>query len=101
GTQVDEDMKVSLEGQNDGDSSTRTIKLRGSDVRGNATEVDYAIKVQNKLPTIHSVSFSYEDGTPITGGLVTRNDPVVITLDAEDASGIPQIDGTYRYGDQT
>ncbi|KYX89728.1 hypothetical protein AVR81_21135, partial [Vibrio parahaemolyticus] len=101
GTQVDEDMKVSLEGQNDGDSSTRTIKLRGSDVRGNTTEVDYAIKVQNKLPTIHSVSFSYEDGTPITGGLVTRNDPVVITLDAEDASGIPQIDGTYRYGDQT
>ncbi|WP_409591164.1 tandem large repeat [Vibrio jasicida] len=100
-TQVEEDMKVNLGGQNDGDSSTRTIRLKGADVRGNTTEIDFEIKVQNKLPTIKSVSFSYEDGTEITNGLITRNDPVIITIDAEDASGIPQIEATYKYGDTT
>ncbi|WP_434069010.1 Ig-like domain-containing protein, partial [Vibrio campbellii] len=100
-TQVEEDMKVNLGGQNDGDSSTRTIRLSGADVRGNTTEIDYEIKVQNKLPTINSVSFSYEDGTEITNGLITRNDPVIITIDAEDASGIPQIEATYKFGDTT
>ncbi|MET2949445.1 tandem large repeat [Vibrio owensii] len=100
-TQVEEDMKVNLGGQNDGDSSTRTIRLKGADVRGNTTEIDYDIRVQNKLPTIKSVSFSYEDGTEITNGLITRNDPVIITIDAEDASGIPQVEATYKYGDTT
>ncbi|WP_227740527.1 MULTISPECIES: tandem large repeat [Vibrio harveyi group] len=100
-TQVEEDMKVNLGGQNDGDSSTRTIRLKGADVRGNTTEIDFEIKVQNKLPTIKSVSFSYEDGTEITNGLITRNDPVIITIDAEDASGIPQVEATYKYGDTT
>ncbi|MFM2625449.1 tandem large repeat [Vibrio owensii] len=100
-TQVEEDMKVNLGGQNDGDSSTRTIRLKGADVRGNTTEIDYEIRVQNKLPTIKSVSFSYEDGTEITNGLITRNDPVIITIDAEDASGIPQVEATYKYGDTT
>ncbi|MFV8451931.1 tandem large repeat [Vibrio campbellii] len=100
-TQVEEDMKVNLGGQNDGDSSTRTIRLSGADVRGNTTEIDYEIKVQNKLPTINSVSFSYEDGTEITNGLITRNDPVIITIDAEDASGIPKIEATYKFGDTT
>ncbi|CAH1542267.1 Tandem large repeat [Vibrio owensii] len=100
-TQVEEDMKVNLGGQNDGDSSTRIIRLKGADVRGNTTEIDYEIRVQNKLPTIKSVSFSYEDGTEITNGLITRNDPVIITIDAEDASGIPQVEATYKYGDTT
>ncbi|MFN1533582.1 tandem large repeat [Vibrio jasicida] len=100
-TQVEEDMKVNLGGQNDGDSSTKTLRLKGADVRGNTTEIDFEIKVQNKLPTIKSVSFSYEDGTEITNGLITRNDPVIITIDAEDASGIPQIEATYKYGDTT
>ncbi|MGL0989806.1 Ig-like domain-containing protein, partial [Vibrio vulnificus] len=101
GTQVEGDMKVSLGGQNDGDSSTRTIRLNASDVRGNSTEIDYVVKVQNKLPIIHSVSFFYEDGLEIANGLVTRNDPVIITIDVEDASGVPQIDATYKYGDKT
>ncbi|WP_213053115.1 tandem large repeat [Vibrio sp. B1ASS3] len=100
-TQVEEDMKVNLGGQNDGDSSTRIIRLKGADVRGNTTEIDYEIRVQNKLPTIKSVSFSYEDGTEITNGLITRNDSVIITIDAEDASGIPQVEATYKYGDTT
>ncbi|WP_439794741.1 tandem large repeat [Vibrio campbellii] len=100
-TQVGEDMKVNLGGQNDGDSSTRTIRLKGADVRGNTTEIDFEIKVQNKLPTINSVKLFYEDGTEITNGLITRNDPVIITINAEDASGIPQVEATYKYGDTT
>ncbi|MFQ0977578.1 tandem large repeat, partial [Vibrio campbellii] len=99
-TQVEEDMKVNLGGQNDGDSSTRTIRLKGSDVRGNTTETEYEVKVQNKKPHVESVKFSYEDGTEITNGLITRNDPVIITIDAEDPSGIPKVEGTYKYGEQ-
>ncbi|MDA0383963.1 tandem large repeat, partial [Vibrio owensii] len=99
-TQVEEDMKVNLGGQNDGDSSTRIIRLKGSDVRGNTTETEYEVKVQNKKPHVESVKFSYEDGTEITNGLITRNDPVIITIDAEDPSGIPKVEGTYKYGEQ-
>ncbi len=98
-TQVEEDMKVNLDGQNDGDSSTRTIRLKGADVRGNTTQKEYEVKVQNVLPTINSVKLSYDDGTEIDG-LVTRNDPVIITIEAEDPSGIPKVEGTYKYGEQ-
>ncbi len=44
------------------------------------------------------MKLSYDDGTEI-GGLVTRNDPVIITIDAEDPSGIPNVKGTYKYGE--
>ncbi|AUV88712.1 tandem large repeat [Vibrio campbellii] len=98
-TQVEEDMKVNLGGQNDGDSSTRTIRLKGADVRGNTTQKEYEVKVQNVPPTINSVKLSYDDGTEIDG-LVTRNDPVIITIAAEDPSGIPKVAGTYKYGEQ-
>ncbi|WP_052447904.1 tandem large repeat, partial [Vibrio owensii] len=98
-TQVEEDMKVNLGGQNDGDSSTRTIRLKGADVRGNTTQKEYEVKVQNVSPTINSVKLSYDDGTEIDG-LVTRNDPVIITIEAEDPSGIPKVEGTYKYGEQ-
>ncbi|MEH0670313.1 tandem large repeat, partial [Vibrio owensii] len=98
-TQVEEDMKVNLGGQNDGASSTRTIRLKGADVRGNTTQKEYEVKVQNVPPTINSVKLSYDDGTEIDG-LVTRNDPVIITIEAEDPSGIPKVEGTYKYGEQ-
>ncbi|NDJ83847.1 tandem large repeat, partial [Vibrio campbellii] len=99
-TQVEEDMKVNLGGQNDGASSTRTIRLKGADVRGNTTQKVYEVKVQNVEPTINSVKLSYDDGTEIKGdGLVTRNDPVIITIAAEDPSGIPKVEGTYKYGE--
>ncbi|WP_045458644.1 hypothetical protein, partial [Vibrio campbellii] len=98
-TQVEEDMKVNLGGQNDGDSSTRTIRLKGADVRGNTTQKEYEVKVQNVPPTINSLKLSYDDGTEIDG-LVTRNDPVIITIEAEDPSGIPKVEGTYKYGEQ-
>ncbi|PQJ42961.1 hypothetical protein BTO00_13100, partial [Vibrio campbellii] len=99
-TQVEEDMKVNLGGQNDGASSTRTIRLKGADVRGNTTQKVYEVKVQNVQPTINSVKLSYYDGTEIKGdGLVTRNDPVIITIAAEDPSGIPKVEGTYKYGE--
>ncbi|WP_227739617.1 Ig-like domain-containing protein, partial [Vibrio sagamiensis] len=99
-TKVEEDMQVNLGGQDDGDSSTRTIILKGADVRGNTTKIDYKIKVQNKLPTINNVSFSYESGGAIDEGFITRdNDPVIITIDAEDPSGISGVTATYTYGE--
>ncbi len=38
---------LSFRGENYVDSATRTIRLGGSDIRGNTTSVDYVVKVQN------------------------------------------------------
>ncbi|MEZ9441016.1 tandem large repeat, partial [Vibrio atlanticus] len=105
-TSVGEDMKIPLGGVNDGDSAIRTIRLGGSDIRGNTTTVDYAVKVQNSMPFIHPVLFTYEDdGKPVpsVGGQIqiTRSEPVIISIAAEDESGIPLVEGTYKYGEQT
>ncbi|MFA0525332.1 tandem large repeat [Vibrio sp. 10N.222.52.C3] len=103
-TLVGEDMKIPLRGENDGDSAIRTIRLGGSDIRGNTTSIDYVVKVQNSKPTINSVTFTYEDGTPVSSGgqiQITRVEPVIISIDAEDESGIPLVEGTYKYGEQT
>uniref|UniRef100_UPI002158CA9A hypothetical protein n=1 Tax=Vibrio splendidus TaxID=29497 RepID=UPI002158CA9A len=103
-TLVGDVMKIPLGGENDGDSATRTIRLGGSDIRGNTTSVDYVVKVQNSKPTINSVTFTYKDGTPVSSGgqiQITRSEPVIISIDAEDESGIPLVEGTYKYGEQT
>ncbi|WP_192890949.1 tandem large repeat [Vibrio bathopelagicus] len=103
-TLVGDEMKIPLAGENDGNSAIRTIRLGGSDIRGNTTIVDYAVKVQNSMPTIKSVVFTYEDGTPVSSGgqiQITRNEPVIISIDAEDESGVPLVEGTYKYGEQT
>ncbi|UQV23312.1 tandem large repeat [Vibrio sp. J383] len=104
-TLVGDEMKIPLGGENDGDSAIRTIRLGGSDIRGNTTSVDYAVKVQNLMPFIHPVLFTYEGGTPVSsvGGQIqiTRSEPVIISIAAEDESGIPLVEGTYKYGEQT
>ncbi|MFA0549829.1 hypothetical protein AB4538_03095, partial [Vibrio lentus] len=105
-TLVGDEMKIPLGGENDGNSEIRTIRLGGSDIRGNTTTVDYAVKVQNSMPFIHPVLFTYEDdGTPVpsVGGQIqiTRSEPVIISIAAEDESGIPLVEGTYKYGEQT
>ncbi|WP_241905273.1 hypothetical protein, partial [Vibrio splendidus] len=104
-TLVGDEMKIPLGGENYVDSATRTIRLGGSDIRGNTTSVDYVVKVQNSKPTIKSVTFTYEGGTPVSsaGGQIqiTRSEPVIISIAAEDESGIPLVEGTYKYGEQT
>ncbi|WP_260260643.1 hypothetical protein [Vibrio intestinalis] len=96
GSNIGNDFKVPL---NDLSTGIYSLRLKGSDVRGNETITtsndDIKIKVNNALPQV-TLAMSYIDGTPITNNTIYQEGNIILTLDVVDESGVDKIDSSYK-----
>ncbi|OAJ93032.1 tandem large repeat [Vibrio bivalvicida] len=97
GTKVGETLKLPLGDLKDGDN---WVRLKGNDVRGNTSTSDFKVKVHNNMPSVKSYTLAYKDDQSSIDGAITRNAPVVITMEVEDVSGIDKIEATYKHSAQ-
>ncbi|WP_255199226.1 Ig-like domain-containing protein [Vibrio sp. JPW-9-11-11] len=97
GTKVGETLKLPLGDLKDGDN---WVRLKGNDVRGNTSVSDFKIKVNNRMPSVKSYTLAYKDDQTIIDGAITRDAPVVVTMEVEDVSGIDKIEATYKHSAQ-
>ncbi|WP_415668824.1 tandem large repeat, partial [Vibrio tubiashii] len=97
GTKIGETLKLPLGDLKDGDN---WVRLKGNDVRGNTSTSDFKVKVHNSMPSIKSYALAYKDDQTNIDGAITRDVPVVVTMEVEDVSGIDKIEATYKHSAQ-
>ncbi|WP_409932970.1 tandem large repeat [Vibrio jasicida] len=90
-------LKIPLGGQSDGE---HTIRVKGSDTRGNSSTSDFLVNVSSKLPQ-WDLTIAYADsGEPIDRVVYNEGD-IKLTLKVTDVSGVKEIKSTYKYSGES
>ncbi|MHA2803461.1 tandem large repeat, partial [Vibrio campbellii] len=88
-------LKIPLGGQSDGE---HTIRVKGSDTRGNSSEKDFLVNVSSKRPQL-GLTIAYSDGGEIPSGVIYDSRNIKLTLKVTDVSGVKEIKSTYQYSE--
>ncbi|UTZ25004.1 tandem large repeat (plasmid) [Vibrio campbellii] len=88
-------LKIPLGGQSDGE---HTIRVKGSDTRGNSSEKDFLVNVSSKRPQL-GLTIAYSDGGEIPSGVIYDSGNIKLTLKVTDVSGVKEIKSTYQYSE--
>ncbi len=96
-----EALKIPLGGQSDGE---HTIRVKGSDTRGNSSTSDFLINVSSKKPDLKlGITYANGDseGQEINNNVVYDNGDIKLTLEVNDVSGVNKIISTYKYSGES
>ncbi|EDP59311.1 tandem large repeat [Vibrio sp. AND4] len=88
-------LKIPLGGQSDGE---HTIRVKGSDTRGNSSKKDFLVNVSSKRPQL-GLTIAYSDGGEIPSGVIYDSGNIKLTLKVTDVSGVKEIKSTYQYSE--
>ncbi|WP_047475930.1 tandem large repeat, partial [Vibrio campbellii] len=94
-------LKIPLGGQNDGE---HTIRVKGSDTRGNSSTSDFLVNVSSKKPDLKlGITYANGDseGQEINNNVVYDNGDIKLTLEVNDVSGVNKIISTYKYSGES
>ncbi|TDE25784.1 tandem large repeat [Vibrio owensii] len=94
-------LKIPLDGQSDGE---HTIRVKGSDTRGNSSTSDFLINVSSKKPDLKlGITYANGDseGQEINNNVVYDNGDIKLTLEVNDVSGVNKIISTYKYSGES
>ncbi|AQM70546.1 hypothetical protein Vca1114GL_04121 [Vibrio campbellii] len=94
-------LKIPLGGQSDGE---HTIRVKGSDTRGNSSTSDFLINVSSKKPDLKlGITYANGDseGQEINNNVVYDNGDIKLTLEVNDVSGVNKIISTYKYSGES
>ncbi|MFN1536460.1 tandem large repeat [Vibrio owensii] len=86
-------LKIPLGGQSDGE---HTIRVKGSDTRGNSSTSDFLVNVSSKLPQL-DLTIAYADSGESIDRVVYNEGDIKLTLKVTDVSGVKDIKSTYKY----
>ncbi len=86
-------LKIPLGGQSDGE---HTIRVKGSDTRGNSSTSDFSVNVSSKLPQL-DLTIAYADSGESIDRVVYNEGDIKLTLKVTDVSGVKDIKSTYKY----
>ncbi|MFY2507362.1 hypothetical protein ACN3E9_03480 [Vibrio pectenicida] len=76
------------------------LSVSGKDIRGNERVKHFPLKISNSAPQLSNLNILYANGQKVEGA-VTRTGDIKITLDAQDNSGIANVDLLIKYnGDE-
>ncbi len=92
-------LKIPLGGQSDGE---HTIRVKGSDTRGNSSTSDFLINVSSKKPDLKlGITYANGDseGQEINNNVVYDNGDIKLTLEVNDVSGVKEIKSTYQHSE--
>ncbi|WP_299020131.1 tandem large repeat [uncultured Photobacterium sp.] len=87
-----DDGKVSLNNAN----SDVNVKIYAKDIRKNENSYIVPVKVRNEGPTV-SLKLSYLSGSPVSDTTVTKNEPLLLTLVANDISGVSSVNANLTF----
>ncbi|MEF1329045.1 tandem large repeat, partial [Vibrio sp. M260121] len=94
-------LKIPLGGQSDGE---HTIRVKGSDTRGNSSTSDFLVNVSSKKPDLKlGITYANGDseGQEINNNVVYDNGDIKLTLEVNDVSGVNKIISTYKYSGES
>ncbi|HHP0478261.1 TPA: Ig-like domain-containing protein, partial [Vibrio campbellii] len=94
-------LKIPLGGQSDGE---HTIRVKGSDTRGNSSTKDFLVNVSSKKPDLKlGITYANGDseGQEINNNVVYDNGDIKLTLEVNDVSGVNKIISTYKYSGES
>ncbi|WP_045399242.1 Ig-like domain-containing protein, partial [Vibrio campbellii] len=94
-------LKIPLDGQSDGE---HTIRVKGSDTRGNSSTKDFLVNVSSKKPDLKlGITYANGDseGQEINNNVVYDNGDIKLTLEVNDVSGVNKIISTYKYSGES
>ncbi|WP_409585165.1 tandem large repeat [Vibrio owensii] len=90
-------LKIPLGGQSDGE---HTIRVKGSDTRGNSSTSDFLVNVSSKLPQL-DLTIAYADSGESIDRVVYNEGDIKLTLKVTDVSGVKEIKSTYKYSGES
>ncbi|WP_337969430.1 hypothetical protein [Vibrio pectenicida] len=75
------------------------LSVSGKDIRGNERVKHFPLKISNSAPQLSNLNILYANGQNVEGA-VTRTGDIKITLDAQDNSGIANVDLSIKYDNE-
>ncbi len=96
GTKPNDNQVITLPDLTTGE---KTLRVEAIDKRGNTSQQEFSVQINNSVPVINSFTMTYADGTDI-GSAITKDDDILISMEVTDRSGIDVIDATYSYADE-
>ncbi|WP_061027141.1 tandem large repeat, partial [Vibrio jasicida] len=90
-------LKIPLGGQSDGE---HTIRVKGSDTRGNSSTKDFLVNVSSKRPQL-DLTIAYADSGDLIERVIYEEGNIKLTLKVTDVSGVKEIKSTYKYSGES
>ncbi|MHA2730644.1 tandem large repeat, partial [Vibrio campbellii] len=90
-------LKIPLGGQSDGE---HTIRVKGSDTRGNSSTKDFLVNVSSKRPQL-DLTIAYTDSGDLIERVIYEEGDIKLTLKVTDVSGVKEIKSTYKYSGES
>ncbi|HDM8046039.1 TPA: hypothetical protein P0E04_004302, partial [Vibrio campbellii] len=90
-------LKIPLGGQSDGE---HTIRVKGSDTRGNSSTKDFLVNVSSKRPQL-DLTIAYADSGDLIERVIYEEGDIKLTLKVTDVSGVKEIKSTYKYSGES
>nr|WP_233902743.1 tandem large repeat [Vibrio campbellii] len=90
-------LKIPLGGQSDGE---HTIRVKGSDTRGNSSTKDFLVNVSSKRPQL-DLTIAYGDSGDLIERVIYEEGDIKLTLKVTDVSGVKEIKSTYKYSGES
>ncbi|WP_157722661.1 tandem large repeat [Vibrio campbellii] len=90
-------LKIPLGGQSDGE---HTIRVKGSDTRGNSSTKDFLVNVSSNRPQL-DLTIAYADSGDLIERDIYEKGDIKLTLKVTDVSGVKEIKSTYKYSGES